>query len=42
MSPRSSDFSSGTLNQIEILIIIIIEPPLEFNLVGETAIRSDD
>ena len=42
MSPPSSDFSSGILNQIKILIIIIIELPLEYILVGETAISSDD
>ena len=42
MPPPSSDFSSGLLNQIKILIIIIIEPPLEYILVGKTAIRSDD
>ena len=42
MSPPSSDFSSGILSQIKILIIIIIELPLEYILVGETAISSDD
>ena len=40
--PPPSDFSSNVLNQIKILIIIIIELPFEYNLVGEITICNND